>query len=134
MNDQEMVAKIDGQMLAAAFPLGHRPIAVRAGDAASSMLSSSQWTERLNVQVEGQSVLIPDRLHFGSRKLQLVESDKAWRYVRALQTRSNDGFERQRAARDLLTEIQPWTAPFIVALIGEYVVEILDDISEALTL
>ena len=50
-----------------------------------------------------------------------------------LQTRSNDGFERQRAARDIIADLQPWAAPFVVALIGEYIVEILDDIYAALT-
>ncbi|RPF72128.1 hypothetical protein [Aurantiacibacter spongiae] len=50
-----------------------------------------------------------------------------------MQTRSNDGFQRQRAARDLLNDLEPWGAPFIVALIGEYIVQILDDIAAALT-
>ncbi len=78
-------------------------------------------------------MLIPARLHFASDRLQLTQSDEAWRFARALQTRSNDGFERQRAARDLLADLPPWAAPFIVALIGEYIVEILDDIATALT-
>ena len=78
-------------------------------------------------------MLIPARLHFVSGGLQLTQSDEAWLFARALQTRSNDGFERQLAARDLLPEIRPWAAPFIVALIGEYIVEILDDIAAALT-
>ena len=50
-----------------------------------------------------------------------------------LQTRSNDGFKRQRAAADLLADLPPWGAPFIIGLFGEYVVEILDDIAAALT-
>ena len=32
-----------------------------------------------------------------------------------------------------MVDLQPWAAPFIVALIGEYIVEILDDIYTALT-
>ena len=32
-----------------------------------------------------------------------------------------------------MVDLQPWAAPFIVALIGEYIVEILDDIYAALT-
>lgn len=81
----------------------------------------------------GQSVLIPARLHFVSERLRLNEHDEAWRFARALQTRSNDGVERQRAARDLMVNLEPWGAPFIVALIGEYIVEILEDVSNALT-
>src|SRR5687767_8120022 len=53
--------------------------------------------------------------------------------VQCLLTRSNDGFQRQRAVRELLTDIRPWSAPFVAALIGEYVIEILHDIHAALS-
>jgi len=32
-----------------------------------------------------------------------------------------------------MDSLEPWCAPFIVALLGEYVVQILDDIDTALT-
>ena len=128
-----MLTSIDGPMLAEAFSLEYRSEAMAAGDAAARLLARRQWTERFPVHVKAQPVLIPARLHFTSDRLSLTESDEAWLLARALQTRSNDGFERQRAARDLLADLQPWGAPFIVALIGEYVVEILDDIAAALT-
>jgi len=128
-----MLTEIDAPMLAEAFPSEHHSAAMLAGQAAARALSSRQWTERFVVQSEGQNVLIPARLHFASERLRLIEGDEAWRFARALQTRSNDGFERQRAARDLLIDLQPWGAPFIVALIGEYIVEILDDVAAALT-
>lgn len=133
MSDQEMLTAIAGPMLAEAFPVEYRSEAMSAGDAAARLLAPRQWTERFPVQVGAQRVLIPARLHFMSDRLPLTESDEAWPFARALQTRSNDGFERQRAAADLLAGLQPWGAPFIVALIGEYVVEILDDIAAALT-
>jgi hypothetical protein len=133
MSDHPMLTEIDGLMLAEAFPANHRPEALSAGDAVTRVLARSQWTERFTVEADGQSVLIPARLHFASDRLQMADSDKAWRFARALQTRSNDGFERQRAARDVIADLQPWAAPFIVALIGEYIVEILDDIYAALT-
>lgn len=128
-----MLTEIDGSMLAEAFPANHRFEALSAGDAVARVLDPSQWTERFTVQADGQSVLIPARLHFASDQIPMAESDEAWRFARALQTRSNDGFERQRAARDVIADLQPWAAPFIVALIGEYIVEILDDIHAALT-
>jgi hypothetical protein len=133
MSDQEMLTSIDGPMLAEAFSFEYQSEAMSAGDAAARLLTRRQWTERFPVQVGAQRVLIPARLHFTSDRLPLTESDEAWPFARALQTRSNDGFERQRAARDLLADLRPWGAPFIVALIGEYVVEILDDIAAALT-
>jgi len=133
MSDQKMLTKIDGSMLAMAFPIEYRPKAMAAGREAARLLAPRQWTELFTAQVEAETVLIPARLHFMSSQLTLLENDQAWRFARALQTRSNDGFERQRAARDLLRDVEPWAAPFIVALIGEYIVEILEDISDALT-
>ena len=132
MSDREMLTAIDGPMLAAAFPAEHRPPAMLAGLDAARVLAPQQWTERFPVEVERQTVLIPARLHFASDRLTLMEGDEAWRFARALQTRSNDGFERQRSARDLLVELQPWAAPFVVALIGEYSIEILEDISASM--
>lgn len=97
------------------------------------MLATEQWTERFSVRSGEQSIRIPSRLRFTHKQTRLNAGDEAWAFARALQTRSNDGFERQRAARDLLMELEPWGAPFIVSLIGEYIVEILEDISNAMT-
>jgi hypothetical protein len=133
MSDLVILTEIDGSMLAEAFSLEYRSAAELAGEAAALVLAPRQRTERFAVESEGQRVLIPARLHFASNRLRLAENDEAWLFARALQTRSNDGFERQRAARDLLADLQPWAAPFVVALIGEYVVEILDDIAATLT-
>ena len=79
-----MLTEIDGSMLAEAFPANHRLQALSAGDAVARVLDSRQWTERLTFQADGQSVLIPARLHFASDPLPMVESDQAWRFARAL--------------------------------------------------
>lgn len=128
-----MLTDIDESMLAEAFPSQHRSAAASAGEAAFQALEPQQWTERFSVRAGEQSILIPARLRFASERLRLSKHDEAWRFARALQTRSNNGFERQRAARDLMMDLEPWGAPFIVALIGEYLVEILEDISNAMT-
>lgn len=133
MSDREMLTAIDGRTLATAFPVADRAVAMLAGMDAARRLAPRQWTERFAVRVAGETVLIPARLHFASDQLSLAEDDEAWRYARALQTRSNDGFQRQIAARDLFEDMRPWAAPFVVALIGEYIVEILDDICSAMT-
>lgn len=62
-----------------------------------------------------------------------AEPAKTVLMIRCLETRSNDGFQRQRAVRELLTDIRPWSAPFIATLVGEYVIEILNDVHSALT-
>jgi len=133
MGDQAMLTKINGLMLADAFAPAHRSMALSAGEAVVRALTSRQWTERFAVQTQEQGVLIPARLYFATDRLRLSKDDPAWGYARALQTRSSDGFLRQAAARDLIGDFQPWATPFIVALIGEYIVEILEDIAAGLT-
>lgn len=49
----------------------------------------------------------------------------------SLLTRHHDGFVRARALARLLAANRAWAPPFIVQLIGEYVIEILDQIDEA---
>jgi hypothetical protein len=133
MSDHGMPTEIDGPFLAEAFPVRYRPEALSAGVDVARRLAAPICANRFSVQVDGQIVLIPVRLYFASHRLALLENDEAWCFACALQTRSSDGFERQRAARDLLRGLQPWAAPFIVTLIGEYVVEILEDVSAAMT-
>lgn len=133
MGDHAMLTELDASMLAEAFPREHQSAANVAAQSVACALAPAQWTDRFMVRSEGQSVLIPTRLRLVSEILPLTDGDAAWSFARALQTRSADGFERQRAARDLMMDLQPWGAPFVVALIGEYIVEILDDIAAALT-
>lgn len=128
-----MLTKLDASMLAGAFPEALRSDAVSAGESVLEQLHKRQWTERFVLQVEGELVLLPARLHFASSRSDDTTEGNSWLMTRCLRTRSNDGFERQHAARDLLEDVRPWSAPFIVALIGEYVIEILLDIDAALS-
>ncbi len=52
--------------------------------------------------------------------------------AQCIRTRSANGFERQAALQEVLAINAPWSIPFVVALIGEYVIEIIDDIYAAL--
>lgn len=133
MSDDEKHLTVDASLLTDAFPVTHRPSALRAGRRVVWRLHQKDRISRFAAQVENQTVQIPERLYFASDGLWLAKSDEAWLFARALQTRSADGFLRQRAVRDLLVDLQPWGAPFIVKLIGEYVIEILEDVSAAMT-
>lgn len=133
MGEHEMLTAFTAPMLAEAFTSEHRKFAATAAKIVAQRLAPRQWTERFAVLVEGEEVLIPARLHFLDEQVTSASDAESWPFVRALQTRSNDGFERQRATRDLLGRPQPAFAPFIVALIGEYVVEILEDIFAGMT-
>lgn len=133
MNGSDAPTEIDASLLAEAFPASIRATALRGAALVAGRVTSAPSLDRFAVDVEGQIVRIPVRLYFRSDLPLPPVGDEARLVVRALQTRSTDGFERQRAARELLQALPPWGAPFIVALIGEYVVEILDDIDAAMT-
>ena len=49
-----------------------------------------------------------------------------------LYTRHHDGYVRQRHLRQIIRCTEPWAVPFVVQLLGEYVLEILNDLAEGL--
>jgi hypothetical protein len=61
-------------------------------------------------------------------------ADDARLTLHCLYSRHHDGYVRQRNADQLLKSDQPYVAPFIVRLVGEYVIEIIDMIRARLDL
>lgn len=133
MTDDDHPIKIDSALLAAAFPSKHRTSAMLASDKVARNADLKYWWGQFAAQVEGETVLIPTRIHFTSRVPALPKGNDAWLFSRALWTRSTNGFERQQAVVDLLQQPSSWSAPFVISLIGSYVIEILDVIFLALT-
>ena len=133
MTDLKMFTEFDSDLLADAFPQALRPEAIKAAEVILRKLHDKQWTERFEVHVGGEAVQLPARLHFAPDGSVEELTGNLNLMVRCLQTRSHDGFQRQRAVRELLTDIRPWSAPFVTALIGEYVIEILHDIHAGLS-
>lgn len=126
-----MLTKMDPALLAAAFPPALHPAALPVCNAVGRGLFDRQWTDRFAADVAGETVLIPERLHFASHNFGLPSASEAQLIAAALLSRSNDGFQRQPAARYLVADLRPWAAPFVVRLIGEYVLEIIEDIDRA---
>ena len=85
------------------------------------------------VAVLNQTVRIPYRL-FSPQVAPPLEglSPRQRQMAQCILTRSSDGYERQAALRDVIDINTAWSIPFVVALIGEYVIEILDDIDLAM--
>ncbi len=119
-------------MLAEAFPRSVRLTAMAAALAIGPSVVSSYQISRFMVLVSGEPVFIPDRVHF---KAAASGGPVLWRtqgqMAQCLLTRSTDGFQRQKALRQMLSVNQPWSVPFVIALAGDYVVEIIDDILQA---
>jgi hypothetical protein len=86
------------------------------------------------MELSGEPVYVPYRFHFlaGTDLLQNLERRSP--LARCLLSRSIDGRIRQRALRSILPLQEAWVIPFVVLPLGEYVVEIVEDIRSALPL
>jgi hypothetical protein len=80
--------------------------------------------------VAGEPVVIPHRIYNPEPVPRAAgeQDDMEAVVTAAIYSRHHDGFVRQRHLATLLDSDEPWTAPFIVQLLGEYVIEICRDI------
>lgn len=78
------------------------------------------------VVVRGETLEVPYRIHHhgDDRLFSRLNEVQAAIYACVL-TRHHDGHVRQRHLKPLVASPDPWIAPFVVQLCGEYVVEIL---------
>lgn len=119
---------VDEQRLLGAFP-ADLDSTVRAVVATLSP-PIHRLEQSFTVLVREDIVVIPYRLYYaepvpGSGPL--LVGDQA--LVRAcLMSRNHDGHVRQRAVERLLASSEDWVVPFVVQLVGEYVVEIMETI------
>lgn len=117
---QELSSTLTSRIIDA-FPAGMRDQARLAAE----MLADAELSPTaFSVIVNGERVTIPERLYLAAPRT----PDPANGVVAALLTRHHDGFVRERAVRRLLEEPQAWPVPFLLRLVGEYVVEIVDRI------
>jgi hypothetical protein len=93
-----------------------------------TVTSSHAWPALV---LAGEPVMIPMRVYNPQPAPELAaELNTAQMAVAAgIYSRHHDGRVRQRWLKTLLDSHQPWAAPFIVQLLGEYVIEICHDIS-----
>ncbi|WP_037974001.1 hypothetical protein [Streptomyces sp. NRRL WC-3742] len=123
----------DGQRsLIAAFP------AELAGDAEAvlAVMPASRFAPHgsFPVVVQGEQVSIPERIYNGEPVAGAVESlsRRQRQLLHCLYSRHHDGRVRQRHLAEVAGSADPWVVPYVVRLAGEYVLEILVDIRDAL--
>jgi hypothetical protein len=86
------------------------------------------------VRVDGEELQIPQRIYPEPPVDVAASFEGLERDVFAcLYTRHHDGYVRQRHLRTIINLTHSWVAPFVVQLVGEYVVEILVDIQAGLS-
>lgn len=80
------------------------------------------------VCVDGQTLHIPCRVYLQPPPPHVVRAlGETERLILAcLLSRHYNGVERQRHVPQLLAASEDWVAPFVIQLVGEYVVEIID--------
>lgn len=87
------------------------------------------------VNMEGEALRIPYRVYYDPDLLRRQignMQDVARLILLCLGTRHYDGYLRQECLRELVKNETPWLLPYVLQLAGEYVVEIAEDIANAL--
>ncbi len=116
------------------FPAALQPIAsalLRALPVESTQLAANEFT----VLVQGEQLSVPYRIYHAPDSLRsVISSSSGETQVLALcfGTRHWDGYFREECVRQLVAIDRPWVVPFIVQLVGEYVIEIVEVIATAL--
>ncbi|WP_075025745.1 hypothetical protein [Streptomyces mirabilis] len=87
-----------------------------------------------SVVVQGQQLSIPGRLYNDEPPPELVASlsSRQRQVLHCLYSRHCDGRVRQLHLAQIVSSADPWVVPFVVQLVGEYVLEILVDICDEL--
>lgn len=84
------------------------------------------------VTMDGEALHIPVRVYYDLDRLRraLNSSQGTDKHILAcLGTRHHDGYFRQACLRELLVGKESWLTPYILQLVGEYIVEIVDDVA-----
>lgn len=102
-------------------------------DELSSLLGRVRWSGQLHaagdrvVVLGGEALRVPYRIYAGRESLDDGRlSARELLFLRCVFTRHHDGIVRERCLRNIIESTEPWVVPFVVQLVGEYVLEILE--------
>ena len=86
------------------------------------------------VRVGGEALDIPWRVYYPSAdaRAAIALGGNAGLIAACLGTRHHDGYLRQLCVGKLLHIPEPWVVPYVIELLGEYVIEISNGIAQAL--
>lgn len=115
-----------------AFPFGIASLAKEAASELSPFVDDDYQQPSEAIKIAGQIIAIPRRLHFVGLPRDTDSLCNLNPASRCLITRATDGRLRQQAVRSIISDQSAWVAPFVVMLLGEYVIEIVEDVRDAL--
>jgi hypothetical protein len=109
--------------LANAFPASLRDEALRM----ISMLPQPSWNSKaFSVSVGGEMVFIPYRIYHDPALIDPAQlTPLQGELLDCLLTRHHSGFVREKHLTNILCADHQWIPPFVVHLVGEYIIEIL---------
>lgn len=115
-----------------AFPAVVRDAAVRA---VSVFPENPRTSKTFSVRVADENATLPCRIYhnpalINTASLSSVEKE----LVDCLLTRHHDGIVREKHLKQIISRDHAWIPPFVVQLVGEYVIEILQLIQDNLSL
>ena len=120
--------KCDNSEFVRAFPSAIHNDALRM---VSVLPQASSRAEPFHICIEGKTVLIPYRIYHDPvmiDRLKLTPFQEG--LLDCLLTRHHSGFVREQSLRKILSSDHDWIPAFVVQLVGEYIVEILEVIRE----
>ena len=112
----------------AAFPLHLHDAVTGAVRGLADHVDDSYRKRSHEVRLLGQDVFVPSRIHFAQGCLPEL-TGQSYIVAQCLMSRATDGHLRQSALQAILPVEEIWSIPFIAFLIGDYVVEIVNDIN-----
>jgi hypothetical protein len=97
-----------------------------------SIKTTYETSSFFKVSVEGEELKIPYRIYYDDKILaNLNEFTQVQQDVlNSLYSRHHDGFVRQKCISKIIISEHSWTIPFIIQVISEYVIEILDEVND----
>jgi hypothetical protein len=117
------------QVMLGAFPPEYGDAAQAAVGMLEPFVDTTYRQPVMPLMILSRDVGVPSRIYFTQEIQPRPKSDALERLAfHCLRTRSTDGYVRQLALKSLLQTNEPLAAPFVVLLVGEYVVEIIHDI------
>ena len=87
------------------------------------------------VRVRGEPLSAPYRVYYSPPELRSAiagASGDTRTLAFCLGTRHHDGYVREECLRQLVGSDRPWVVPFLVQLLGEYVIEIVEVVAAAI--
>jgi hypothetical protein len=85
------------------------------------------------VKVNDEPIAIPYRLYYSSHEIKTDQFSAIEKeLIHCLLTRHHNGYVRQQHLAHIVRSKNPWIPPFVVQLLGEYVIEIIQLIHDNL--